>query len=361
MHMKSLSALLALALLGAGPQDRKSRPFNMGVTGMPHDMSEEGMQTLLEFVKNHTDLFPQKIDGGVPWPEAFAGKPYEPEFEKALEEKAAFRPAKLYLQLTPLNGEKDGLGPYRGKDEGEPLPEPWASRDFDDVNVVRAYANYCKDMIRRFKPDYLAYALEANAQAKNPARWKKFLAFCREVYVAIKRDHRELPVFVTLSLETYAENESNQKRAAREILAFSDLVAVGTLPYIHQPNPAKIPRDYFSRITALAPGKPFAVETGFLAEDLQLPGLGERFGKPGWQDDYLKFVLDESARLNGKYVIWVLARDFDALWNRAAKDAPDSNELAYARLFRDTGLLDGDGKPRKAFETWSAWLKLPKK
>lgn len=373
MQMTTLIALPALLFAlseagnagraeGGGPQDRKSRPFDMGVGLIPHDMSEEGIQGLTKFVQDNADLVAHKVDGGVPWAEALAQKGYDPEFEKNLEGKANFVAKKVFLALTPLDGEKAGLAGSRGLKENQ--PDPFANREFDDPQVVRAYVNYCRDLIRRLKPHYFAYALEVNQLAgKNPNKWKKFLTLAREVYVTLKKENRELPIFVTFSVEAYYDGESNHRKAIKDVMAFSDLVGLATIPFYFHANPAKIPKDYFSRITGLAKEKPVAfVETGFLAQDLILPGLGERYGKVAWQDDYLKLVFEESLRLNGKFIVWMVARDPDALWERFAKGGGEmEGAAAMFKLFRDTGLLDGEGKPRKAFDTWSAWFKLPKK
>jgi hypothetical protein len=98
------------------------------------------------------------------------------------------------------------------------------------------------------------------------------------------------------------------------------------------------------------------VETAFLGEDLALPGL-ERAGKAAWQDEYLRWLLDESARLNAKYVVWTVPRDYDLLYLKLLAGTP----LDFLKILKDTGLLDGDGKPRKSFETWEKWRALPVK
>jgi hypothetical protein len=213
-------------------------------------------------------------------------------------------------------------------------------------------------MIGRFKPDFLAYGMEVNQLAsKNPARWKKFLPFARDVYLALKKENPGLQVCVTLSADLFGDEAqaAAQKKAVREILPFTDVIAVAAHPYIWQTNPSKIPKDYFSRIAQLAPGKPFAIaETAFPAEDSDILGL-ERVGKAAWQQDWTRFCLEEAARLNSRFVVWMFARDIDDLF---ARIPPILNEPL--KFIRDTGLLDGKGQPRKAFETWQQWLKIPR-
>jgi hypothetical protein len=355
--MKTLLALAAAGLLAAaGPQDRKNRPFQMGASPMPHDMTPEGLAALMAFLNSHSDLVATKIDEGIPWQEALDGRPYAPEFEKTLDEKALkLENKKVFVSTTPLNGDKNALGDTRGA-ERIPRVGAWKARDFDDPNVIRAYLAYCRNLIARLRPDYFAYAMEVNALAKVPAAWKKYLVFAREVYTALKKENPTLPVFVTVSLETMGEAEqvTIQKKAVQEALRYSDLAGVVAFPFLKEANPARLPKDYFSSVAALAGGKPIAVaETCFPAEDLTLPGF-ERIGKPAWQQDYVRLLLDESARLNARFVVWTVPRDYDLLADRAGALFPE-----FFKIFRDAGLQDGDGKPRKSFELWEQWRKLP--
>ena len=227
-----------------------------------------------------------------------------------------------------------------------------------DPLVAKADLNFCREMIRRFRPDYLAYGIEVNQLVKVPAKWKKFVPFARDVYSALKKDFPQLPVCVTLSTDTALEAEqvTIQKRAINEILPYTDLVAVTAIPYIKESNPAKLPKNYFAQMAALAPQKPFAIaETAFLAEDVKVdvgPIHIERVGKAAWQADYLRFCFEEGARHNAKFIVWMLPRDPDILYEKLP---PLIRDILLP--IKDTGLLDGEGKPRKSFELWSQWLK----
>jgi hypothetical protein len=355
--MKALAIALVLV---AGPQDkeRKSRPFHLGITPIPHDMAPEAVADLQKFAGENADLVSQKLDEGVPWPEALGVTPYDAGLDKKIEE-ASWRPEgkKLLLSTTPLNGDKDGLAGHRGIVGNMPLPGAWATKDFDDPLVARAYLVWCRELIRRARPDYFVYVMEGGVQFKNQARWKKFVPFVRDIYTALKKENPDLPLLITVSLEAYYENEANQRTALRQLLPYSDYVTVTALPNTKESNPAKLPKDYFTRVAALGGGKPFAVaETAFLGEDLTLLGF-ERAGKAAWQDDYLRWLLDDCAKLNAKFVVWMIPRDFDMLYDKFLKHTP----LDFFRIVKDTGLLDGAGKPRKSFETWQSWLKAPRK
>jgi hypothetical protein len=373
--MKKVIAILAVAFLtiaagrpaGAdgfrakvGGQEKKARSFSMGVTAFPYDLTPEAVEATQLWILDNTDIVSIKLDEGVPWQEALENKnAYDPGFEASLEGKSRYpKDKRVFLSMTPLNKDKNGMAGYRGALENMPNPDPWNKKDLDDPLVAKAYLNFCREMVRRFRPDYLAYGIEVNNLAKAPAKWKKFVPFAKDIYAALKKDFPQMPVLMTLSTESVTfdpEQSPLQKKAIKEILPFTDMIAVTALPYIKEQNPAKIPKDYFAQMAALAPQKPFAIaETAFLAEDVNFLGI-ERVGKPAWQQDYLKFCFDECSRLNAKFIIWMLPRDCDALYERIP--AP-INEIL--KLFKDTGLLDGEGKPRKSFELWSQWLKMPR-
>lgn len=341
-----------------GAQERKNRPFYMGTDLMPHDMSVEGMAALFAFLNTNTDLIPLKLDKGVPWPEALEKRTYSAEYEKSLaENQEQFKDKKIFLSVTPLNGDKNDLAGYRGAGENEPREGAWRTKDFDDPAIAKAFLSYCSDLIRRFRPEFFAYAIEANQLAKNnPARFKKFLAFSADIYAALKKENPKLPIFLTLNGDTYLEDVPAQKKAATPLLAASDYVAITTIPYIKEQVPSKLGKDFLAQFQALAPAKPFAIAgTGFLAEDISVIGLGDRVGKAAWQAEYLKFVFDECARMNAKFIIWSVARDLDDLAQKLGLLGE------FIKVIKDTGLIDGKGNPRKSFELWQQWQKLPKK
>jgi hypothetical protein len=363
--MKKMTAVLALALLmvGAGNQEKRSRPFGMGVNPFPYDISPEAVEATQLWILDNTDLVTIKLDEGVPWQEALENKnTYDPGFEGSLDWKGKKpQDKRVFLSLTPLNKEKTGMANYRGAMENMPNPEPWNKKDLDDPMVAKAYLNFCREMIRRFKPDYMAYGIEVNNLVKTPAKWKKFVPFARDIYMALKKDNPRLSLILTLSTETATDPEQvgQQKKAIGEILPFTDLIAVTAIPYIKEPNPSKLPKNYFGQMAALAPQKPFAIaETAFLAEDVNVD-IGamhiERVGKAAWQAEYLKFCFDEGVKHNAKFIVWMIPRDLDVLYDKLP---PLIRDILLP--IRDTGLMDGKGEPRKAFEVWSEWLKLPR-
>lgn len=356
---------LALCLLisSGGAASPATRPFLMGLTPTEYDATPQALAETYAFIGTHADLIAHHLAKGVPWPEAYDQKPYPPAVERDLGYRALKRSRrqKIFLALSPITVAAEGLGGYWGGKGNMPRPGPWKRRDFDDPEVITAYTNFTSDMIRRFRPDFVAYGIEVNGLVKDaPAEWPKFMKLARLVYAALKAEHPALPIFVTLQLDYFWANEPDQRKAIAQILPYTDYIAVSTYPYIyHYADPRTIPKDFFARLAALAPQKPFAVaEAGFTAKDVIVPGMRVP-GREAWQDAFLRTLLDESQRLRAKFVVWYVPRDYDALVVRLKTLQVPKNTIDLYSIWKSSGLLDARGGSRKAFETWSEWLRRP--
>jgi hypothetical protein len=360
-----LAALVLVPLISGRPSSGASgddavpasRPFYMGVTPWPHDFTREGINEAYTFIHDATDLNVHHFDDGIPWPEAFARTPYQPTVEANLRDRVArLRPdRKTYVSITPAR--EHGLVGYWGTDSNMPLPRVWKEKAIDDPDVIRAYLDFCRDLIRRFHPDYMAYGIEVNTIATTPSRWAQFTSLAKAVYTALRAENPGLHLFVTLQADAYWEDESRQRAAVTQILPYTDYIAVSAYPYVSgHSDPATLPRDFFARLRDLAPDKPFVIaETAFTARDVE--AFGRRIpGREDWQNEYLAFVLQEAARLHAEFVVWFFYRDYDALWERIKFLGPSVELL---KVFRNAGLLDGRGHDRPSTDTWRVWLRLP--
>jgi exo-beta-1,3-glucanase (GH17 family) len=165
-------------------------------------------------------------------------------------------------------------------------------------------------------------------------------------------------LLLSLHLDTFMKDPGRQEGIVRELLRLSDYVAVSTYPYTEQAHPAKLAPDWFSRLRELASEKPFAVtETGFPAENVVLTQYRVRIpGREQWQADYVRRLLSEAHRLQAQFVVWFVLRDYDAGWETLTQMGGDD----LLKLWRDTGLLDGNGQARSGLRIWDAWLALPR-
>lgn len=325
-----------------------------------YDFSVQSVEDTYKLMESSADLVCVHLAEGVPWPEAFERKPYHPHVQAALQsmrQHTANTRAKIFLYISPVNGE-EGLEGHWAKDGHLPRPGKWQAKDFDDPEAITAYLNFTRDMIAYFSPDFLAYGVEVNFLAKHPERWRKFLVMAREIYTRLKAAYPRLPVFVSWQIDEHWANLEIQQPALKQILPYTDYLAVSTYPYFyHYFNPANIPSNYFSGVAALAPQKPFAVaETGFIAEDYAALGV-KGAGSAEWQNQYLAFLFAESNKLKAEFIVWYVPIDYDCFWNKIKLLKPFIPQVELYRVWRDAGLLDGAGRPRPAWATWMEWLK----
>jgi hypothetical protein len=349
----------------------KNRSFYMGFTPWPYDFTPEAKKAAYNIIEKHADMIAHYIDTGIPWLEALEKKRFHPNVLKNIDDRvkpsqALKKGQKVYLALTPLSSDRQKMARYWAKKGNQPLPSKWKNKEFDDPLVAEAYLNFCRYMIKRFNPDYLCYAIEANMawESDNEPAFLKFIVFLERVYHTLKKENPSLPLFVSFSKNKKTARITHNK-INKKLLTVSDLVAVSTYPFFGQTgneaNPSYLRRDFFNTMAALSSEKPFAVvETGYPAETITIKKFLAKMEKKGsdrWQADYVRFLLEESNRLNAELVVWFFPRDFDAGWEKMKK----AGMSIVARAFRDTGLIDGKGNSRPALTVWDAWLKLPVK
>lgn len=335
------------------------RTFYMGVTPTVHDETPDGVNQVYAFIRRDTDLNVHHFDDGVPWPEAFAGRPYHPNVEKDLKERTErlVKGRPTYVAVTAIR--EHGLTGYWAKDRRMALPEPWKHKAVDDPEVVRAYLSFCRDLIRRFHPDYFAYGIEVNMNDR--ALWTRSVSLAKQIYGPLKAEYPRLRVFVTIQADVFWQDARQQTEDLRQVLPYTDYIAVSAYPYFFDhADPATLPRTFFSRIHALAPEKPFAVaETAFTATNVE--AFGKKIpGRTDWQSAYLMWLLQESNNRQARFVVWFFYRDYDALWNKMKLFRPFFPVLEVFKVFKNDGLLDGAGRDRPAAVTWRAWLGLPR-
>jgi hypothetical protein len=363
-HRSILSAVRAvlvfLTLLApatsAGAEPGASRAFRMGFTGFPHDFTAEAINESREFCRANGDIIAHHIEG-VPWAESLWGRPFSPELMQEWEGKTRATPrgGKVYLAISP------GRGDLKVAEKALALPPELAGKPYDDPAVMRAYLAYCRRAVDFFKPDYLAIGIEVNEIFQAGAdKWRAYAVLHRHVYAALKRDHRNLPIFASFSLHGMLNARGRQRErmtdALREIMPASDLVAVSFYPFIRGGT-----TDIAGCFTWLTDNfdqyeKPYAiVETGEAAERFRLPQSGQIIdGAPQKQERYAKALLEFASSHRTAFVIWFIHRDYDALWQKIAQTA-----RGMFATWRDCGLLDGDGKPRPAYAHWKRTFARP--
>lgn len=348
-------------LLGLGPP----RPL-MGFTSFPYDVSQQAVDDTYSFIANNADLITFHLDNKVPWPEALAGNDqYHPNVIAEIDAMIANIPPghSVYVSTTPQNTARAAaLADYWAETDGLPLPPGWDTKTLDDPDVIQAFTNWCRYLIARYHPDFFAYGIESNGgfTGVTDPGYAPFIALAQQVYATLKAENPTLPIFLTVQTSSFAVVGQPFLDMTSGILAYSDYVAVSSYPYaISDPNtlithgdPSEIPSDLLTRIANLAPSKPFAVgETGYIAETLDVPELGIfQEGRESWQAAYVQRLLSELKQLQAKFVVWFLPRDHDMMNERLLQLGVTLTPIYF--IWRDTGMLSGNGNAREALCVW---------
>jgi hypothetical protein len=358
-----LLAVLWSPLVTAAP-DRATRPFYMGFTPFQYSWVEDTIDTTYEQIHDHADMILHHLDDGVPWPEALAGEPFHENVVENVERRLRLTgdDMKVFVAATPIDFNRKQLAAYWDKKEGGKLPKEWQDRAFDDPEVIEAYLNYCIWLIEKFQPDYFSYGIEVNLLAyNNPDAYPGFIELAKQVYPALKERYPDLPIMLSFYLEP-PDRLAETKRHITPLLPYTDIFGISTYPYMVREGPGQtideIPENWFDQIDQIAPDKPFAIaETGYIAEDFK--AMFSRIeGRKDHQDRYVQWMLSEAAKRDAEFVIWFVVADYDDLWT-VLKWVVMFNPLAKA--WKDTGLFDGDLKPRPALDTWDRWLERPRR
>lgn len=244
-------------------------------------------------------------------------------------------------------------------------PGKWKEKRIDDPEAITAYLNFARDIIQRFRPSYFNYAVEAN-MLKDKDQWPQLVNALRQIYTTLKSENQKLPIFISIQIDEFWKDEKNQREFVKQLLPYTDYIAISSYPYFYGYfDPATIPKNYFSAVAALAPNKPFAVaETGFIAKDFDAFGL-RGAGSEAWQDQYVNFLLTESNKLKARFVMWYVPMDYDYKLDKIKSFFSTSSEgktiVDVFKVWLNAGLLDGEGRARPAFQTWTSWLKIPRK
>jgi hypothetical protein len=359
--------MIALLLgLGAWGQPAETatgqRPFYMGLTPFPYDITPEAAIDTFENIAKLGDMIAHHIEGGVPWTEALEDKPFSAHVQENWKARKEHTPKnfKVYLALNCLNMTRDAMAGYHGEKEDMPVPDAFKGKQLDDPMVKKAYLNYCRRAVKFFKPDYLAIGIEVNELIHNtPPMWPGFVDLYKYVYGEIKKDNPNLPIFASITLHSLLKDEWKdlevERTKIKEFLPFNDIAGISFYSFIKTIGPVDRPKDAFDWIRSFVGDKRIAItETTFPAESTHLEKENADLpGSPESQKAYYETLLDAAMRDNYLFVTLFLYRDYDQLWERMKDVFP-----GWAIAWRDSGLADGEGKPRPAMEVWKRYLAM---
>jgi hypothetical protein len=342
-----------------------ARSFYMGFTPFPYDISLDAVNETYANITTNGDIINHHFDNGVPWVEALSGEPFNDNILNDWNFRKERTPAgqKVYLSVAALNPDRKGLALYRGTSDNMILPAPWDTYQFNSPEVKSAYVNYCKRAIAFFEPDYFNMSIEANLlHFLSPSQWSAYVEFHEFVYVTLKGEYPELPIFCSITgaqlLDGYIdENDASlQRLAALELLEYSDLYAISFYPYMSKYLGSAYPSESFRELFRIS-DKPIAIaETGYPAQSFQLTVNSNSAtidSDPAKQNLYMQDLLKSCNDRKAVFVISFVVRDYDQLW----EDLGSKDDITVA--WRDTGLIDETGQERISFSTWRNYFDMP--
>ncbi|MEQ1876798.1 MAG: hypothetical protein ABL958_09130, partial [Bdellovibrionia bacterium] len=357
------------------PTPRPPEKTYLGFTPLPPSLAPADQDLVYSRFGADANITAHHFDVGVPWNEALIDTyPYDTHIMRDWGDRLAKTPPshKIYVAVTPINFERNGLAPYRKNQDNMALVAPFdalgAASDFNNTSVRTAYLNYCRRVIRYFNPDFFAFGIEVNLVRKaSTATWANYLQLHGFIYTRLKTEFPDLPIFASVVgvplLYAYegAPAEFNgtpdpaqaymdsQRAALAQILAHSDYYAISFYPYASIFYNTPFPANMIPTLLDLST-KPLAIaETGILAQDLSVLGF-TLIGSEARQHDYFDQLIGEMKKREGKFIINFVPQDYDQL----CIDLGGCGDAI--KVWMNTGFYSETGSERSVLQMWRSNL-----
>ena len=347
--------------LGSSPD---SRPFFLGFTPWPYEASLNAQAITYQRINDHGDMVKHHFAAGIPWQAAFDGSAYPSEVEAEIQGRLDNTPAghQVFLAIDSLNPLRTALADDWGSSPNMARSGVWATRSWNDPEVIQAYLNFAIDLIERFDPTHFEYGTEMSELIVNDlSAYDDYLAFAEAIEDALSSRFPTLQLMVSVALKSPGSTAMQAiSTHLNRALPFVDVLGVSVYPYAFfshasKGNPSNLPSNWLGQTQALSGGKPLAIsETGWIAEDLSIPAFSLNVESgPDEQAQYLRVLLDEAEDLDARFIIWWTHTDFDTLWRDTLGEDP------LAAIWRDIGLYNELQQARPALAVWDAALAKP--
>ncbi len=319
----------------------------------PPELTAESLIATLDGISEHGDVI--LVQRAIPWGD-FIDRP-DGEAQDLLELKnlitmAGQRGLEPIFVVDPLNG--------LDRRQLSPLPPKLEGGNFSSPGIRTAFKNYAITLAREFHPRYIGLASEINTYADaHPEDFPNFVSLYRETYEAIKRESPETQVFVTFQWDDLnnaipfdaIDGEPFQPKW-EQIEVFEpqlDIWAISSYPFVVFERAADIPPDYYTPLLART-DKPLAVAEG---------GVNSRPIEPfpGTPQDQIDHLNAVDAQLGERLEFWIQLVLFD-INTEFYRDFLAENGMETTAdtilWFGAIGLLESDGTPKPALETWDS-------
>lgn len=359
-----LSLLILVLLIGCSDKDDDDLPnkcndpkffneystksFYMGFSTWVYAPNLLAINNTYQFINNNSDIYSEQIDNSIPWNAWINNTALPSEFTDDLTRRLDNRIANLplLLSMSLLNIDRSDLA----SDIDGSIP---SYNSLNDKTIEDAYFKHVDYLVQKFQPKYLVIAIEVNElRIKDKNKWEEYKLLISEVKMRIKNEYPNLQISESITLHNLFKPEvSNPNEYIDEMVDYAnqmEFVAISYYPFFkghHTKIEFQTAFDFLHEKIQ----KPIAFsETSHIAEDLSVSGFNfYAEGNECEQNLYLETLLANAQKQNYKFVIWWAHRDFDELWLTFPDNLKD-----LGKLWRDTGLLDENGKERIGYNTW---------
>ncbi len=359
MRILTFTVCLIANLAAAEICDPDEFSTRLGFSPWPPDLSLDGLDRAYDFIAENGNIILHHFDNGVPWVEALANQPFPDHLMREWTSRRERTPPDMpiLLALTPLDMTRSNLAlAWTKSGEGQPLPDEWQDKPFNDPDVIDAFVAYTLAAIAYFDPAFLAIGIESNILiSKAPQKWVEYLQLNATVYNAVKQVHPNLPVFSTIQYEHLRGIEEGSKHYAflqqsgvAALMEYSDILALSTYRYGYfHPNP---PSDNYFDL-ALSYGKPVAIAESGAQSDSILMGMVPLPSNTQTQSEFVTMLLQSANDHDFPFLINWVTVDYEGT---LASLPTAFRDLAKAWVF--TGLEAYDGTPKPVLATWRECL-----
>ena len=356
----SLTLFALLLYAGAGSAETK-----FGFTPFPYDFTEEAQRKTQDLVVKNSTIYALHLDQCVPWYEVLNDLPLPRGWQKEWDNMARDIPSKnhtRYIAVTPTDTDRENLAPACGAGDGETreMPVELRGKRFDDPVVKKAYMEYVRRAVKKFRPDYINIGIEIDGMARSASRWRQYEALFDHVRSRLRTEFPELKVGAEFILQALMKRSISER--VKPLVERSDFLCLSFYPYGSSfgekfgypplgaaPAMWRKPLQWVRGYT----DKPIAIcETGFISKDIDMPTYGLHMqGSEELQRQFTRDIVRTAKEDDYLFVIWFVAIDYDRLYEKLPKNAATE----VYRLWQNIGLLDGNLKPKPAWQEWLAF------
>jgi len=325
------------------------RNFKMGFSTWSFGPYLSDKEETYQFIKTNADIYSEQIDYKIPWSALINNTIFPNAFVEDINYRLSkkINNHKLLLSVCLLNNERNNLlEDYDGTTPNYTT--------LNDTIIENAYYKYLEYLISKFNPDYLVTAMEVNElKLHSEKKWAEYKLLMKNVRNRLKNAYPNLKSSESITLHNWFNPDvPNQAGFTFDITNYInqnlDFVAISYYPFFkgqHSKPEFQKAFDFLHLKTNL----PIAfVETNNIAENLKIENLNVNIeSNVCEQKEYLETLLLNAYNHNYEFVIWWAYRDYDKLWNTFPNEIRD-----IAKIWKDTGLLDENGKERPSYTTW---------